>query len=93
MEPGGGAAPPSMSPRAAAQSAFAALAARAWSRVGQFADQPSLFAIALLLDLAFALVPSGLLMPRRPSHDDLACPRADLARQRSSGAVEQGVGA
>ena len=54
------AAPPTMSPRAAARPALAALAARVWSRAAQFADQPSLFAIALLLDLAFALVPSGL---------------------------------
>jgi hypothetical protein len=60
IAPAGGAAPPGMSPRAAARPDFAALAARVWSRAAQFADQPSLLAIALLLDLAFALIPSGL---------------------------------
>lgn len=60
MVPGGGAAPPTLSPRAAAGPAFATLAARVWSRAAQFADQPSLLALALLLDLAFALIPSGL---------------------------------
>jgi hypothetical protein len=60
VAPGGSGASLSVSPRAAARPDFATLAARVWSRAAQFADQPSLFAIALLLDLAFALIPSGL---------------------------------
>lgn len=40
------------------------LAARVWSRAAQFADSPSLLALALLLDLAFALVPPGLRIHR-----------------------------
>lgn len=36
-----------------------ALSSRVWPRMAQFAGSPSLLALALLLDGAFALVPAG----------------------------------
>jgi hypothetical protein len=36
-----------------------ALSNRVWPRMAQFAGSPSLLALALLLDGAFALIPAG----------------------------------